>query len=195
MAVSLKLFAADCKVFSPDSFWKESFLTGDIAESLALLLGSNFSKDELFISASLCNLGKFVMALTLPKVVDDIQAHVDNPKTLCTWRHAERLLRAPDHSILGEIGAVMWGLPNYVMNATSQHHHLKQNRGGTKFSDNLLSMTEVVALANQLSNWILLKPSRIDQTHLDYLSKAANLSKIQLEDFCNSLGYLAKRAA
>ena len=195
MAISLKMFDAKCKVFSPDRFWKESFLTGDIAEALATLIGSKFSKDELFISASLCNLGKFVTALCLPKIVDDIQAHVDNPKTLCTWRHAERVLKAPDHCILGEIGAVMWGLPTYVMDATSQHHYLKQNRAGTKYSENLLSMTEIVALANQLSHWILLKPSRIDQTHLDYLTKAACLSKTQLEDFCTSLGYLAKRAA
>lgn len=195
MTISLQMFDVKCKVFSAERFWKESFLTGDIAEAIATLLGTKFSKDELFISASLGNLGKFVIALCLPKLVDDIQSHVDNPKTLCTWRHAERVLKAPDHCILGEIGAVMWGLPHYVMDAASQHHHLKQNRGGTKLSENLLSMTEMVALANQLSHWILLKPSRIDQTQLDYLAKAANLTKAQLEEFCNSLGYLAKRAA
>lgn len=195
MTVSLKMFDSKCKVFDTDRFWKESFLTGDIAEALAVLLNVKFSKDELFISASLCNLGKFVAALCLPDMLDRVQAYVENPKTLSTWRVAERTLRAPEHVILGEIGAVMWGLPNYVMESANQHHNLKLNRASSKFSENILTMAEVVALANQLTHWVLLRPSRIDSIQLDYLTKAAELDKAKLEEFCQSLGVLAKRVA
>lgn len=194
MTISLKMFESKCKLFSTDQFWKESFLTGDIAEALALLLQAKYSKDELFISASLCNLGKFVGALCLPAVMDALQQHVDHPKTLSTWRHGERILRAPDHCVLGEIGASIWGLPSYVIGAVASHHQLKLNKPG-QVHDKPFSMVEIVALANQLSHWVLLRPSRIDEIHLESLTRSAGLSKVQLEEFCSSLGYLSKRAS
>lgn len=193
MAISLKNFHSNCKIFNTEQFWKESFLVGDIAEALMGLVPYKGSKDELFISASLCNLGKFVAAICLPEKVDCIQTYVDNPKTLCTWREAEMSLDAPDHSILGEIGSILWGLPEYVADAAGHHHQIKAHKS-KQVLVNALSRNDVVALANQLSHWILLRPSRINQDLLDKLATAAQISKTQLEDFCASLTALAKRA-
>jgi HD-like signal output (HDOD) protein len=191
MAISLKMFPSKCKVFQVEQFWKESFLIGDIAEALIAIVKFKGSKDELFISASLCNLGKFVAAICLPDKIDSVQTHVDNPKTLCTWREAEKKLNIPDHGVLGEIGATLWGLPNYVTDASGGHHQMKTNRP-TRYVEHV-STNEIVALANQLSHWILLRPSRIDQDLLDKLAIAAKMSKGQLEDFCASLSSLVKR--
>lgn len=193
MTIALTSFKTRCKVFQTERFWRESFIVGDVAEYLCNALGYSMSRDELFIGASLCNLGKFVESFFLPDTVDRLEERVSNPKTLSTWQNAEAALGSPDHCVLGEIGATMWGLPTYVMEASLGHHSVKIDP--SRASDKGLSQVELIAFANQMSHWVLLRPSRIDQNLLEKLRLFANLSKKDLEDLGDAMSPLTMRVS
>jgi HD-like signal output (HDOD) protein len=197
MTISLKSFVTSTKLFNADRFWKESFITADLAEFIAAKWGATANRDEVYICAALCNIGKIVGAMTLPASIDKIEAMVNNPKTLCHWTQAEALLKTPSHTILGEIGGALWGLPKYVLEAISSHHGQVMTRldKGKKRTEPKLSMRECVALANQLSHWILLRPSRMDQSLFNQLTQAANISAKEIEAFAETHAGLAGRAA
>lgn len=192
-AISLKTFTTTCKVFKIDQYWNESFLAGNIAEALCSHLNIKVNLDEVFLSASLCNVGKFVGAICLPDIVDSVEAMINNPRTLRTWQAAEKMLKTPDHCILGEIGSSLWGLPPYILEAVLGHHSIRPR--DKKNDTSTLRSTEIVALANQMSHWVLLRPSRIDQDLLENLCKLANISKKDLDDLGDALAPIAKRVA
>jgi HD-like signal output (HDOD) protein len=192
LTVSLKSFKSETKVFNVERYWKEAILAGDIAESIADKFQIKVNKDELYISAMLCNVGKVVTAICIPHGIDCVETVVNQPKTLTTWQTAEQQCKTPDHCVLGEIGAALWGLPPFVNEAIVNHHKMpKDNRAGIVG----LTIPEIVAFANQLGHWILLRPSRIDQTMLDKFCHILQLSKETLEQFAETLLPLAKRAA
>ncbi|MCX6118898.1 MAG: HDOD domain-containing protein, partial [Proteobacteria bacterium] len=157
---SLQSFKSETKVFNIDDFWRESFLMGGVAEATANHLKIQVNRDELFLAASLCNIGKFVGAISFPDVADIIQSDVSEPKTLSTWQVAEKNNHSLDHCVLGEIGASIWGLPIYVADAASKHHTFNS-------STKQFGINELVTFANQMTHWILLRPSRIDQPQLN----------------------------
>ncbi len=194
MTISLKAFETKTLVFKPTEFWKDSFITSDLAELIAQKWGDNVSRDEVFVSAALCNIGKIVGAIALPQDVDKIEALVGNPKTMCTWPQAEARLKLPNHSLLGELGAALWGLPKYVLEAIASHHAPVLIDPGTRPAQKL-TLEECVGLANQLSHWIMLRPSRIDQPTVDKICMAANISASELDAFAEKHRALGKRAA
>jgi HD-like signal output (HDOD) protein len=196
MTISLQSFSAKTTQFNSDRFWKESFIVAELAELVCAKWGGPVIKDEVFISAALCNIGKIVGAIALPENTDRIEAMVNNPKTLCTWPQAEAILKVPNHALLGEIGGAMWGLPKYVLDAVASHHGAFPGlpKGQSRLEDKLL-LAECVALANQLSHWILLRPSRIDQKTVDNICATAKISAKDLENFAEQHSGLSKRAA
>ena len=197
MTISLKAFKTTTTVFNPIEFWKDAFITSDLAELIAQKWGHNINRDEVFISAALCNIGKIVGAIALPQNVDKIEAMVNNPKTLCTWPQAEASLKLPNHALLGEIGAALWGLPKYVLESVGTHHAPVQSNAGIPVSRPApkLTISECVGLANQLSHWILLRPSRIDQPTIDKICSVAIIKTHELDAFAEQHSGLAKRAA
>lgn len=193
LTIGLKSFSSTCKIFDSEQFWKDSFLCGNIAEQLCLILKYPLSRDEIFIGATLCNIGKFVESFYLPDTLDRIEQTVSNPKTLCTWESAEKSIGSPEHCVLGEIGATLWGLPLYVVEAAIGHHKLRSDESHSSHPG--LIQTEVIALANQMTHWVLLRPSRIDQALLEKLREFANISKKDLDDIGLSLSPLANLAS
>ncbi len=197
MTISLKSFVVSSRVFDADRFWKESFITAELAEIIASKWGASVIRDEVYIGAALCNIGKIVGALAIPSVIDKIETMVSNPKTLCSWTQAEALLKTPSHTILGEIGGALWGLPKYVLEAVSSHHGSTMTwlKTPAKRDTPKLELWECVALANQISHWILLRPSRMDQSLLNQLTAVANISAKEIEMFAEGHAKLAGRAA
>jgi HD-like signal output (HDOD) protein len=198
MTISLKSFVAGTTLFNADRFWKESFVIADLAEAISTRWGSaSVIKDEIYISAALCNIGKIVGAIATPGNIDKVEAMVNNPKTLCTWPQAEALLKFPSHALLGEVGAAIWGLPKYVLEAISSHHGSTAGliSKSVKRPDKKLLLWETVALANQMSHWILLRPSRMDQALLNQICAVSNISSKDIEDFATAHAHLAARAS
>ncbi len=197
MTISLKSFAISTQLFDADRFWKESFITAELAEIIASKWGGEIVRDEVYISGALCNIGKIVGALSTPSVIDKIETMVSNPKTLCSWTQAEALLKTASHTILGEIGGALWGLPKYVLEGIASHHGSSMTwlKAPAKRDFPKLEMWECVALANQISHWILLRPSRMDQALLNQLTLAANISAKEIEAFAESHASLAGRVA
>ncbi len=196
LTISLESFKCRTTVFNVDSFWRESYIVGNISEAIFQKFKSNLNlnlnRDELYISAVLCNLGKFVAAICFPRIADKLETDVNNPKTLSTWQAAEIKNKSVDHCVLGEIGSLMWGLPQYVLESAAEHHTM------TKPSDNwgsAMTLVEAVGFANQVGHWILLRPSRIDQVYMEFICNKIGLSKLDLEDFVESLLPLAKAAS
>ncbi len=195
MTISLKGFVVSTQTFNADRFWKEAFITAELAEVIASRWGTAIVRDEIYISAALCNIGKIVGALAIPTVLDKIESMVHNPKTLCRWTQAEALLKAPSHTILGEIGGALWGLPKYVLEAVAHHHGSATPfvKPPPRRERPHLESWECVALANQLCHWILLRPSRMDHDLVLALCQMANISAKEIEAFAESQAALAKR--
>lgn len=180
LTIGLSALPNSCHTFRTDVFWKESFLTGDISEVIAEQVSYRLSRDELYIAASLCNIGKFVQSFFLPDTLDRLEGFVANPKTQCDWRTAEKSLGSPDHCIMGEIGAALWGLPLYVIEAASAHHAVKTD-GHHHRAKKETSTFQIIALANQMTHWVLLRPRRMDMILLENLCAFFDFSKKDLD--------------
>jgi len=185
--------------FSKDAYWRESILTGKIAEYLAENFAKNVPKDEAYIAGSLCNIGKVVSAICFPDVTDDVSKNVNNPRRPRTWQKAEDELRAFSHIVLGEVAAALWGFPEYVVHATSNHHTLpsKVNEAVTDEPDFLdedevqenkgPTLQQIVALANQYMHWILLQPARMDEFLFDQYAAVLGLDSKQKDQLGETL--------
>ena len=157
ITASISSFKFQTKHFQTDQFWQECFLTGRIAEKIAKKFSPRLIPDEAYLAGTLCNIGKVVLAICLPAEADKIYQAISNVNVLGTWEEAEKRHDAFQHTILGEIAASFWGLPEYVLD-TSVHHHNLSGHPTTEFP----SYTDIAGFANQLSHWILLRPNRID---------------------------------
>ena len=170
-------FPFECKVFNGDDFWNHAFLTGRISEHLARKFESDVVPDEAYIAGSLCNIGKLVLAICYPDIADKMTAEEIDGKNLGSWIDAERRFGVHSHQVLGEIGACFWGLPESVISAVRYHHWMRYPVN-TPHTD----ITRISSLANQLSHWVALNPTRIDNKLLDSLAKyygMANESQIE----------------
>src|SRR5690606_19657617 len=109
------------------------------------------------------------------KVTRDIK----NRKLQSTWRSSEHSYRFPEHTILGEIAACMWGLPVFVLESARQHHDPPR--------DGEMKISEVVGFATQMAHWILLQPHRIEQPLLDAYKAKLQLSEKDVEIMAEEL--------
>ena len=176
--------------FNPDDFWRESFLTGAMAEVLMHRFSPQLDKEELFLAGSLCNVGKLVEALCFPALITKIYADVaEDSKVLSTWCQAELSYGFPDHCILGEIAGSLWGFPLEVVLAIRGHHTI---RAGVIAP---LSITEVVAVANQMVHWVLLRPHRMEYDLLKVFAARVKITEDDLATVASDLGKLAKAIA
>ncbi len=178
----LNTFKFSCKVFNADVFWESSFITGRISEYLARTFSPKILPDEAYIAGTLCNVGKIVVAIIDPDLADKITSDMQNVKVLGSWRSGEKRYGAFDHCILGEIGAVFWGFPDYVIDAISFHHKMPQSLIQSHFS-----IGDIVAFANQLSHWVQLVPHQMDERLLDALYEKFSLTPQQAEKMVEEL--------
>ena len=177
--------------FDDAAFWEEGYLTGVFAEVLARRFAPTLSPDEAFLAGSLCNLGKLVLAFCFPplvnKVVRDVGGLGGGP--LVTWRQAEQAYAFPDHCVLGEIAAMLWGFPSLLQEAVRRHHEISIPRaaqGGTP----RLELSDLAAAANQLTHWVLLRPHRMEESLLQAFARRVKLSEKGLEELARELTLL-----
>ena len=176
-------FPFSCKVFSGDDFWQQAFLIGRIAEKIGAKFEPTLIPDEVYIAGSLCNIGKLVLAICAPEAADKIAAAEKDGRSIRSWVDGERKHGVPSHQVLGEIGACFWGLPESVIYSVRYHHWLHYPPTMPH-----KEMTRLVAFANQLSHWVGLNPTRIDQKLLGHLSKHYGLgSEKQIEALVDEL--------
>ena len=186
----IKSFEFNTTFFEKDKFWHESFLTGLIAEQLAVKFLRKDQRDLAYLAGSLANIGKILLAILLPEKTDSIYKHVSMPKEVNTWTNAERELGVVNHMILGEIACRMWGLPDFIVESVVSHHGLEQEEQ-VKYG----SITEIVALSNQIMHWVSLNPSRIEKDLMDSISLKLGIDGPKLEQFCEDAMPLAVQAS
>lgn len=168
--------------FNAKEFWDESYLTGAIAEALVTRYRLKLSLDEVYLAASLCNIGKLILAFCFPPLATKISRDVHDRKTHATWRAAEIAYQFADHSILGEIGASLWGMPEVVMHASRRHHDKADESSQSPFS-----VFDVIALANQLCHWVNNDPYRIEEPVLSSYTRKLGLSEQEVETLAADL--------
>lgn len=150
-AAGARAFQYRTKTFDPKKFWHESLVMGGIAELIAINFCPSANVDETYLAASLANVGKVVAAIVLPEQTDQIMAMIGSSTAPLSWARAEKKLKGVDHLLLGEIASVLWGLPEYVRIAATDHHNLPMIGGVEKE----LNCTEIASFANQLTHQIL----------------------------------------
>ena len=173
-AAGLQSFKFKSKVFDSDYFWRQATLRGMIAEKLATRFQTELEHDEVYLAASLCNIGKAVMAICFPEQVDQIETDLRNPKIMGTWVQAEKRHGFYDHRVLGEIGASFWGMPEYVLRTSLEHHVALLHKSPIEIS-------HIVGFANQLTHWIDLTPHLMDEELLSYYQTVFGLDTSQTE--------------
>jgi HD-like signal output (HDOD) protein len=183
MGAAVKAAPIKTKVFSVESFWKESLTTGAIAEKLVQIHRAKIDPEQAYVAGCFANIGKIIGALLLPDITDKIEAMVTSPKTQCTWLEAEKKHSLYDHSVLGEIGACLWGFSEeHRVVARFHHTPYRLRKDHPSFE-----LCEIIALANQLSHWYSLNPHRVDRALIKQISTKVGLSDTALEGFVNEL--------
>lgn len=164
------------KLFQAERFWEHSFLIGRCAEFLNKRFKLQLTNDFIYVAGSVCNIGKIVMALCVPELVDRYQKDMDNLKILGSWSQAEERHASYQHTVLGEIGAMFWGLPESIGDAIALHHRMPSplSRSGP-------GLSELIGLANQMSHWVSLQPHQMDQKLFRALCEQFSLTPSQAE--------------
>lgn len=183
----VKTFRFETKLFKHEEFWQKSTVAGLIAEMIIEEKAPELKedKDKAFLAASMANVGKVVYAICFPEKADEIFAIMDDPTKWSYWQDAETRVEGYDHCILGEIGAALWGFPEYVLRIIRYHHtkapNVREFRDNTVLlfdfdetptqKESKVTLHDVVVLANQYAHWVLLEPHAIDielfQSYLD----------------------------
>ncbi|MCX6109033.1 MAG: HDOD domain-containing protein [Proteobacteria bacterium] len=172
--------------FQPAAFWQEAYLTGAIAEALMRRFSPDLGQDEVFLAGSLCNLGKLVTAFCFPPLVTKIINDVSGTKEpLVTWRQAEAAYQFPDHCILGEIAATLWGFPVEIVQAIREHHTFQP------LSKAPLTVGEIVAIANQMLHWVLLRPHRMEYGLIELFAARVAINESELARLAGEFTKLA----
>ena len=179
----LNTFKFETKKFDPKVFWEQSFLTGVLTEFIGEKVNTKEEKGKLYVSGALANIGKIVQAMIAPAETDKLYDMINEPDSLATWEKGERLLAIPKHTLLGEIGSVFWGVPDYILKGIMHHHITPEN---IKNHDDL---TLMVSLANQLSHWLLMQPHMSDEAQVEALLSHFNLQKKDGEEIVESILY------
>ena len=182
LTASISAFPFETTIFKSDDFWEEAFLTGRIAENLARKFAPHIIPDEAYLSGALCNVGKVIMAICFPKQADRIVRDSQDVKILTSWVQGEKAHKTQDHTILGEIAATFWGLPEYVMSCAAHHHSTTE-----KSPNDPIEMEDITRLANQLTHWVMLAPNRIQEEVLEKSFKQFGMNRSDGEALADQL--------
>jgi HD-like signal output (HDOD) protein len=163
-------------LFDPDRFWTESFLVGQTTEYLAKHFQQPLHPDHAYIAGSVCNIGKIVLAACVPEQADKNIKLIADTGAPCSWTEAEEKQKGYQHTVLGEIGAVMWGLPAPVINIIAYHHKI-----ASRTPIESIRTYETVGFANQLTHFLREEPHRSDRKLLADYCMRFHLSEDQLQ--------------
>ncbi len=166
------------KKFEPEDFWYDSYLTGMLMEELEKKFAMGFEPGEAYIAGSLCNIGKLIYGTSFPDAADAIYMAIIESKYSKPWHVIEHEMGFPNHCHLGEIAAVMWGLPSYAKTTIRDHHSLDEENPrnfGT-------------ALANQLCHWVKGEPYLIQEAVVKMCKDFFKMDDSDLELLVRELG-------
>ncbi|MFK7873124.1 MAG: HDOD domain-containing protein [Oligoflexales bacterium] len=184
LSASLHTFEFPTKNFHPDLVWKPSAICAAIAEEVAKRYRPQISKDEAYLAGYLANIGKIVAALCFPEKVDQISQEVYSHSSLKTWSAVEIQYGLTDHSVLGEVGAALWGLPDFVLETCRFHHRQARQSQDLEPHEGLI---EVVSFANYLTHWVMLHPHRIHERKFEMLKQFFKLSDEDVFELAESI--------
>lgn len=173
----------ETRVFRPAAFWDEMLSVGWIAEALARRFVPTLSPDDVFLAGALANVGKIVLAHQYPAKADAVTVLAQER----AWRTAELMEGAPEHTTLGEVVAMLWGLPPEVRAVAATHHQHAFAKGH--------QLQEIVSFAVQVSHVVGNRPHRIEPRLLERHKQAFALDGIGFAELCKSLESMRVAAA
>jgi len=184
MIYALESMVPQTKVFQSSQFWADNSKRGNVAEKLSQHLGWGSQNDELFMAASLCNIGILVAAFYYPEQLDAaMKTQSTQPQQGSVWKNAEKTSKIPSHLVLGDIAICFWGLPNFLRDYV-QFHHSSLDSIRSLESRNKIS---AVIVANQLANGICYGEHTVDQPLLQEHTQALNLSVEKARELANQI--------
>jgi len=154
---SLQSFQLSTKHYNFHVYSNEAYSSGFVAEFLNLRLKLGFLADEVYVAACLANVGRILQALTYPAEVDQIYQRVCNVAEKEKWHLIERDFLPGSHGTFGEVAAIYWGMPPYIVDAVSSHHDQKK-----LFSGEQITQTDLIAAAVQLGHRLRNERHRMD---------------------------------
>ena len=173
---ALRLHKFRTSSYTSDIFWREALTCGSIAEAMSRVLPSHLSPDEAYVAGCLCNVGKIVASIYFPDDTDRVWRLIR--QDMVSWTIGESSEQATDHAILGEIAAMLWVLPRFVMEAAANHHGVSKEIPSRRQQGNMM-----IALANQVTHLVLEQESRLEHETCDRLFKALNKDGVLAPDF------------
>jgi HD-like signal output (HDOD) protein len=193
VAASFAELEIGSQVFSLNSYYYDSILNGLIADELARRFGLREHASRAHACAAYCNIGKVLAASTHGEALDKVQSLIAEKANGLDWRQAEIQQGEMDHTYLGEIAAVFWGLDAQIINV-ARYHHTTPDEG--YLID--LPSTHLAVFANQLSHIVSSRPHMLNKPIIMNASRIFELSPAELHELCRSiqgLGTLAKSRA
>lgn len=190
LLASLNQIKSSTRVFSKDAHWRDAFLIGTIAEMLAQRLNMAPIGDVAYIAGCLCNVGKIVTSLCYPEVADLYALEMDKPPLPCNWTEMEVKYHGFQHTVMGEIGSMFWGLPEEVSDVIAHHHTLVLNKRNPR-----QTLIDVVALANQFAHWTTHHATRMNMGLFEGLLGKLGISHDLAERWNDEFHQLQKMSA
>lgn len=182
LIAGIKRIEIKTTTFILEDYWEEAINAGRIAESVSQKFAPHLIPDEVYIGACLANIGKLLTAMIYPDTADKIIEGMYGEEIPLNWFKVETKLKTARHTILGEIAAVLWGLPSYVADIASFHHNTEAlflNNDGQK----KLTKLDVVALSIQIGHLMQVEPEVVQNDVIDKFLKSQKLSRKGFDSF------------
>jgi HD-like signal output (HDOD) protein len=190
MLASVTMFQFKTKFFAMKDFWRESYISGFLAEFFNDRLALGFDPDQPYLAGCLSNVGKVISAIAFPKETDEIFARISQPKNNEKWHGIERELLPAGHSTLGEIAAAHWGFPKYLVDAISEHHNRNDLFRAVK-----ITLPDLVATSTQLAHRFLGNIHLIDNGIVNSFMKKLNVDDDRLTDLMKEAADIYRKCA
>ena len=187
VAATIRQFKLGTQHFNSQLHWTEAFTTAAFAEFIGKYTNSGLVPDELYLAGCFANVGKIVSAICFAPIADDVSQRVFSPGAPTSWRAAEKTVGAIDHTLLGEIAASLWGLPKFALETIRQHHELPFVHETAN-----VAIVDIVAFANQMTHWVLLRPARIEEKIVATLQEKLGIKARDLDTLADSLSAIYK---
>lgn len=184
LSASLIEFKSDTVRYPLSEFWKENLTTAVIAQAIFEKYGEgDMGLDMVYLSACFANIGKLVGALCFPNEIDKMYSGTKDRKKMSTWRQTESLYHFPKTSILSEVGAVVWGMPQSVIDVIRDYRK-------DSFADNTpkgkLPLTGCIEFSSFIYYWLSLNPHLIDAYRMLRYKEQLGLNDAEMEKLVSS---------
>lgn len=160
-----------------------------VARAAAALAPDDAIREEAFMAGLLHDIGKLVLAVELPEVMDEVLATAADQG--CTVMAAEQAVFGATHAEIGGYLLGLWGLPLQVVEAVASHHRpsrVEANGFGVLASTHLADALVATVTARQAGEEAIPHPG-LDHAFVERLGVAT-----QIEDWLAQvarLGHLA----